>query len=170
MLLFHCVSSYPTPLNQLNLNNVKFLSENFDVDVGLSDHTIGNLAAALSIGLGACAIEKHFKLDEQESSPDALFSLLPQQFEQLVADCKAAKIALGRGCLNRSSEEEKNKKFRRSIYFANSLACGDAITEDDIRRIRPGFGLEPRYFSQIVGKKVTKPVERGDPVTWSCVE
>ena len=111
ILLFHCISSYPTPTNQSNLNNISFLANQFDCEVGLSDHSISNLASTLSIGLGAVAIEKHFNLDTKTKSVDECFSLLPKEFSSLVRDCNEAWLAIGGKKFKRSILEEKNKKY-----------------------------------------------------------
>ena len=169
ILLFHCISSYPTPTNESNLANIKFLKNEFEVQVGLSDHTISNVAAIVSIGLGAVAIEKHFKLDEKECGPDSSFSLNIKQLSSLIYDCNNAWEAKGNADFNRSNLEKENLVFRRSIYFVKNLKKGEVIKRDDIRRIRPGFGIKPKYFPDVVGKILIRDVERGDPVTWDVL-
>ena len=169
ILLFHCISSYPTPTRESNLANIPFLRNKFGVKVGLSDHTISNLAAIVSIGMGAVAIEKHFKLDDKECGPDSSFSLNIKQLDNLVQDCNSAWEAKGIKDFNRSKLERNNLVFRRSIYFVNNLRKGDTITKKDIRIIRPGYGLKPKYFDKVVGKVVTKDVERGDPLRWDII-
>ena len=168
ILIFHCISSYPAPTDQSNLLNIQLLASKFKVEVGLSDHTISGLASTVSIGLGAVAIEKHFKLDDDDCGPDASFSLLPAQLKKLVEDSKQAWLAVGSRKFARSQVEEPNMIFRRSIYFVKDLSPGAVVTESDIRRIRPGYGLPPKYFKQIVGKTLIKSVERGEPVQWDC--
>ena len=168
IILFHCISNYPSKVEEANLNNIKFLSKYFSIDVGLSDHTIDDLASTLAISMGACAIEKHFKLDVKENGPDSSFSLLPNQFSKLVKTCNTSFLALGsREKFNRPKSEENNKIFRRSLYFIKDLKKGDVITEKDIRRVRPGYGIEPKYFEEIIGKRLADNVEYGDPVTWN---
>lgn len=169
ILLFHCISSYPAPTDQSHLKNIHFLAKEFEVAVGLSDHTISNLASCLAIGLGAVAIEKHFKLDDNETGPDSSFSLNPSQFKSLVADCNDAWLAMGSGHFERADVEDGNKNFRRSLYFIRDLQPGDIITTEDIKRIRPGFGLEPKYFDYVLGRKVKVAVTRGDRVTWNVI-
>lgn len=169
LLLFHCISSYPAELEEYNLNNVKFLKNRFGVNVGLSDHTIGNTAAIASIPLGACAIEKHFTLSRTEKSPDSEFSIEPSELISLVEETQGVWKALGSDVFKRSKSEEGNKIFRRSLYFVNNLKKGEIITSNDIRRIRPGFGLPPKFINKIVGKQVKFDVEFGDPVTWEMI-
>ncbi|MFC4699933.1 pseudaminic acid synthase [Glaciecola siphonariae] len=168
ILLFHCISSYPAPTEESNLLNITAIAKEFDVELGLSDHTISNLAAIMSIGLGAVAVEKHFKLDDKDCGPDASFSLLPSQLSSLVQDCQQASLALGDGDFERTKAESDNSKFRRSLYFVKDLPEGAPITQDAVRRIRPGFGLAPKHLDKIMGQSLTKAVERGDPVTWDC--
>ena len=168
ILMFHCISSYPAPTDQSHLFNIQLLASKFKVEVGLSDHTTSGIASAVSIGLGAVAIEKHFKLDDDDCGPDASFSLLPAQLKELVEDSKQAWLAVGSKNFARSQVEESNTIFRRSLYFVKDLCQGEVVTESDIRRIRPGYGLPPKFFKEIVGKKLIKSVERGDSVQWDC--
>jgi len=165
VLLFHCISNYPADLRSSHLGDISYLADHFNVEVGLSDHTTSNLASVLAIANGASAIEKHFKLDEKDCGPDASFSILPAQLKSLCDDCESSFEAMKSNELQRESNELVNKKFRRSIYFVKALAKGKIITKDDIKRVRPGFGLEPKYFDWVVGQKVSVDVDFGDAVT-----
>ena len=167
ILLFHCISKYPVKLSEANLGNIKYLRNYFNLDVGLSDHTITNQAASLSIALGACAIEKHFKLDETDCGPDSSFSILPSQLKKLVDECDQAYRSLKSNKLKRSKSELKNRKFRRSLYFNKNLKKNHIIVEGEIRRVRPGFGLDPVYYDKILGRKLKCNVEFADPVSWN---
>jgi N-acetylneuraminate synthase len=164
LLLFHCISSYPTVTKDSNLNNINWLRKKFGVKVGLSDHTTNNIAALTAIGMGAVAIEKHFKLDNEECGPDSSFSLSVQQLQKLVIECNQAWTAKGNKDFNRSESENQNMVFRRSLYFVKNLKKGQVITKADVRRIRPGYGLPPRYYDNIIGKTVRIDVHRGEPV------
>ena len=164
LLLFHCISSYPTPIEESNLKQIMELKKTFGILVGLSDHTLGNTAAITAIGLGACAIEKHFTLSRKEKGVDSDFSIEPEELKDLVRDTKDAWLSLGESGFNRSLEESKNKIFRRSIYFICDIKAGEIISEKHIRRIRPGFGLPPKFFDSLIGKKINCDVKRGDPV------
>lgn len=166
LLLFHCISSYPASTRDSNLLNIKALKNEFNIEVGLSDHTTNNLASALAISLGAVAIEKHFKLNDGDCGPDSSFSLLPSELESLITECNLVKSAMGSSAFGRAKSESENKVFRRSIYFIKDLKAGHIITSNDIKRIRPGFGLEPKFFNQIIGMKLASDVERGDAVNW----
>ena len=165
VLLFHCISNYPADLRTSHIGDMSYIAEYFKVEVGLSDHTTSNLASVLAVAKGASAIEKHFKLDEQACGPDASFSILPDQLKSLCVDCESAFEAIKSNQLRREPSELINKRFRRSLYFVNALSKGNIISKDDIRRVRPGFGLEPKYFDWVVGQKVSKDVDFGDAVT-----
>ncbi len=170
VLLFHCISSYPTPIDQANLRQIRQLKETFDVHVGLSDHTLGNIAATTAIAMGACAIEKHFTLDRSEQGPDSSFSIEPDELAQLVIDTGDAWKALGTAGFSRPSAEKNSLVFRRSLYFMNDLAAGQVIRPQDIRRIRPGYGLPPKYHNEIIGQTLCRDVQRGEAVTWDAVQ
>jgi len=169
ILLFHCISSYPATTRESNLKNIKFLRKEFSVEVGLSDHTISNIASTVAIGLGATAIEKHFKPNNNITGPDSSFSITPKQLSTLVGDCYDAWVAMGKVGFNRSSSEKVNMKYRRSIYFMTDLKKGQTIKETDIRIIRPGYGLLPKYFKSLIGKTLSVDVERGDPVSFKAI-
>ena len=166
LLLFHCISSYPAPTEEANLRNMLWLKKSFDVQIGLSDHTITNVAALAAIGMGAVAIEKHFKLDDSDCGPDSSFSLNIDQLSNLVNECQQAWVAKGQEEFARSKIETENTIFRRSLYFIKDLQAGHVITETDIRRIRPGYGISPKHFPKVIGRAVKKSVKRGEPVTW----
>ena len=165
ILLFHCISSYPAPLPEANLNMIQILQKEFNIQVGLSDHTIGNLASVLATSMGAAAIEKHFTLNRSDGGVDSSFSLEPEEMKSLVKETKEAFSALGPTSFARSSVEEGNKVFRRSLYFVNDVNEGDVIKEDCVRRIRPGFGLEAKYYDLVIGAKCLMSAKRGDRVT-----
>jgi N-acetylneuraminate synthase len=170
LLLFHCISSYPAPIEQTNLRQIRNLKKTFDVTVGLSDHTIGTAAAIAAVALGACAIEKNFTLSRADRGPDSEFSIEPDDLKVLVRETREAWSALGKEGFGRPKAELGSRVFRRSIYFVNNLKSGTRITEKDTRRIRPGFGLPPKYFDTIVGKRVTRDVARGEAVTWDLIQ
>ncbi len=168
ILLFHCISSYPTPMKASNLKNIQFLKNEFSVEVGLSDHTLSNLAATLSIGLGASAIEKHFKPSDATTSSDSSFSINPDQLENLILDCNNAWSCLGNPGFHRSPLEETSRQHRRSLYFMKDLTKGSVVGSYDIRSIRPGNGVSPKFKDEIIGKTLCVDVERGDPVVFEA--
>lgn len=165
LALFHCISSYPTPIDQINLNAIPFLRKEFGIEVGLSDHTLGNLASIVATSLGATIIEKHFTLSRKNGGVDSTFSLEPYEMRELVNETKKTFTSLGVNKTMRSDIEKGNKIFRRSLYFVKDLNKGQIITEKDVRRIRPGFGLDSKYYFDVIGKKTTKNVIKGDRVT-----
>jgi len=168
--LFHCISSYPTPLEKANLNGIVSLKKKFDVQVGLSDHTLGNLASTVATALGASIIEKHFTLNRKEGGVDSSFSMEPNEMLILIKNCKDTFFSLGSSAFCRPKIEKNNKIFRRSLYFVKKLCKGDIITIGDIRRIRPGYGLSPKYFELVIGRKVNSNVSIGDRVSWDILE
>lgn len=170
ILLFHCISSYPAPLDQSNLRKILKLRRRFNVDVGLSDHTLGMTAAIVSVSLGACAIEKHFTLSRNEKGPDSDFSIEPSELTALVDGTKEAWLSLGKEDFSRPTCEKSSLAFRRSIYFVRDLKAGQIVTDRDVRRIRPGFGLPPKYFDQIIGRRTKQDVSFGDPVSFEKLD
>ena len=169
ILLFHCVSSYPATTEHSNLKYIKHLKSKYQVEVGLSDHTISNNASISAITLGASAIEKHFTLDKN-TGVDGEFSLDIDELKLLVKSTNSSWQSLGNGKNERTNSEIQNKKFRRSIYFIRDLKAGSIITSNDIKRIRPSYGLAPKFFDEILGYAITKNVEAGDPVTWESIK
>ena len=162
--LMHCVSGYPTPPSEMNLLAIKSLYDEFGCTIGLSDHSLDNAVAIASIALGAKVIE-NFTLRRSDGGPDSAFSIEPEEMAALVRDCNTAYAALGNGGFDIQPAETQNVKFRRSIYVVKDIKAGDAFTEDNIRRIRPGYGLAPKYFDQIVGQIAPRDLKIGDPVT-----
>ncbi|MGE4440209.1 MAG: pseudaminic acid synthase [Desulfomicrobium sp.] len=169
IILLHCVSSYPATMAQANLRQIPELSKRFHVISGLSDHTLGTTASITSIALGACVIEKHFTLSRNEKGPDSEFSIEPKELEKLCIETKNAWISLGKKGYERSEEEQKSKIFRRSIYFTRDIPAGTKITKEDIRRIRPGMGLAPKYFDIIIGNKTKVDIKKGTATSWDKI-
>lgn len=162
LVVLHCVSGYPAPAEQYNLRTLKDMQTRFNVLVGLSDHTITNATAVTSVAFGACVIEKHVTIDRNGGGADDSFSLEPKELKQLIDDSEIAWQSLGKVNYEKTKAELGNIKFRRSLYFVKDANKGDLITEDMIRSIRPGFGLEPKYKNKIIGKKLRKDVNIGD--------
>ena len=169
LLLFHCISSYPAPIEQANLRSIQKLKKEFGITVGLSDHTIGNVAATTAVALGASAIEKHFTISRSDKGPDSEFSIEPDELKDLVKEVNEAWLSLGRDELIRPKSEDNSRVFRRSLYFVNDLKSGSIIKSDDVRRIRPGFGIAPKFFNDVVGKVTVRDIKRGQPVGWDMI-
>jgi pseudaminic acid synthase len=166
LILLHCISSYPAPIDQANIRQMPELARRFGTIPGLSDHTMGTTVSVTAVALGACVIEKHFTLSRADKGPDSAFSLEPAELERLCQDTEDAWRALGKAGYQRQVAEEGSKVFRRSVYFMRDLAAGSVVSADDIRRIRPGLGLAPKHFDSLVGRKLKIAVKRGTPTSW----
>jgi pseudaminic acid synthase len=162
VILLHCVSGYPTPFDQYNINTIQLLAKQFDVSVGLSDHTLGTEVSVAAVSLGIKLIEKHFTLSRKDEGPDSAFSLEPKEFKKLSIEVHNAWKSLGVASFNTKNVEEQNTRFRRSIYVVHDIEKGEILTNENIKRIRPGFGLHPKYFSHAIGKIASKELKRGD--------
>jgi len=165
IILLHCVSGYPAPASDYNLITLLDIAKKLNVPVGLSDHTINNTTAITSVALGACLIEKHVTLDRNGGGPDDSFSLEPKDLRELCKNARTAWESLGTVNYRRKSSEEVNIKFRRSLYFVKALKAGDIISENDIRSVRPGYGLKPKHWDDVIGSKVLRDVAKNSPVT-----
>jgi pseudaminic acid synthase len=170
LILLHCISSYPTPIEQANLLQIPNLANRFNILTGLSDHTLGTTASVVAVSLGACVIEKHFTLSRQDKGPDSEFSIEPEELRRLCEDAFDAWSALGRASFVRQQAEDASKSYRRSIYFVRDMKAGQRITKDDIRRIRPGYGLPPKYYDELLGRRVIKDVARGTSTQWDLID
>jgi pseudaminic acid synthase len=170
LLVLHCTSSYPTPPNEANIRKIPHLSEMFDVPVGLSDHTLDNTVAVTAVALGAVAIEKHFTLRRAYGGPDAAFSLEPSEFASFVTAAQTAWAALGKVDDVRAPSEQANLLFRRSIYAVKDIKKGDRLTSESIRVIRPGFGLAPRHYDEVIGRCARTDIATGSPISWALIE
>ena len=170
LVLLHCVSSYPAPDEESNLRTLPHLAEAFDCVAGLSDHTSGSAVAVASIALGGSVVEKHFTLRRADGGPDAAFSLEPEEFSALVTDCKRAWRALGRISYDLEGCEKGNIVFRRSLYVVRDVAAGEKLTQDNVRSIRPGFGLAPKHLPEILGRTASRDLKRGEPLDWKAVD
>ena len=170
LTLLKCTSSYPASPEGTNLRTIPHMRELFGCAVGLSDHTLGIGASVASVALGAVVIEKHFTLSRAEGGVDAAFSLEPAEMAQLVRECRTAALALGAVSYERAEQEQKSLQFRRSLYVVEDMKAGDVFTEKNLRRIRPGMGLSPKYYDIILGKKANCNITRGTAVQWDLIE
>tara|TARA_B100000427_G_scaffold128082_1_gene106568 strand:+ start:4369 stop:5394 length:1026 start_codon:yes stop_codon:yes gene_type:complete len=170
LTLLKCTSTYPASPENSNLLTIPHLARLFDVKVGLSDHTLGIGAAIASVALGAKVIEKHVTLSRAEGGVDAAFSMEPHEMKQLVDEVKTASLALGNVHYGVSSkQEEKSKVFKRSIYAIKDIKKGDKLTQNNIRIIRPGNGLAPKYYEQIINRVVVSDIAKGTAMNWSYI-
>lgn len=170
LTLLKCTSSYPASPVGTNIRTIPHMRQLFDCHAGLSDHTLGIGAAVASIALGAEVIEKHFTLSRAEGGVDAAFSLESQEMAQLVRECRTAWEALGEVSYGVTEQEKKSLQFRRSLYIVEDMKAGDVITKKNMRSIRPGLGLAPRYYDVLLGKRVKCDIKRGTALAWDCIE
>ena len=168
--LLKCTSSYPAPIDEANLVMMQRFAKDFNVKVGLSDHTLGTTLPVVATALGAKVIEKHFILDKSIGGPDASFSLDEEEFTQMVSEVRNAEIAIGKETYELTAKQQSGKVFSRSLYVTEPISAGEKITEKNVRSVRPGFGLHPKYLNEIIGKKTNKDLDKGDPLSLSILE
>ena len=167
--LLYCVSGYPTPVAEANLATLVELGRRFGCVVGFSDHTPGTAVSVASVALGATLVEKHFTLARADGGPDAAFSLEQDEFGALVRDCRTAWEALGTPAFRRKPSEEANLIFRRSLYVVKDVAAGERFTSENVRSIRPGYGLAPKNLPHVLGCCATRAVQRGTALGWDLL-
>lgn len=170
IVLLHCVSGYPTPIADSNLRRIPRLAERFGTVIGLSDHTPGTVVPIAATALGARVIEKHFTLRRADGGPDAAFSLEPEELRQLVDGTRAGWDSLGDGIERVEASEAGSVQFRRSLYVVADIPAGGIFTPDNVRSIRPGFGLPPKEIRNVVGKRACRALPRGTPLGRDMVE
>lgn len=170
LVLLHCVSGYPTPPEQANLRTIPDLAARFGVSVGLSDHTLGVGVAVASVALGAAVIEKHVTLRRADGGPDAAFSLEPEELAELCRGCRDAWAGLGEAGYERKPKERENMIFRRSLYAVADIAAGEALSAANMRSIRPGYGLAPKHYEALLGRRARAAIPRGTPLCFDLLE
>lgn len=169
LVLLHCVSSYPAQPRQFNLMNLRTMAERYSCPTGLSDHSLDATTGIAASALGAVLIEKHLKAAGDQSGPDAGFSIEPEAFQLFAEACRTAAASVVRGTAAGQVVESENRRFRRSLYWVQSVKAGERITEAQLRVIRPGFGLAPKELDQILGKTLRVDVDRGERVAWDQI-
>jgi len=170
LAILHCVSGYPAPAGDYNLRTLVDMRQKFGLVTGLSDHTIDNTTAIAGVALGASIIEKHVTLDRNGIGPDNSFSLESKELKSLCTGARIAWESLGKVDYGRKSSEQGNVKFRRSLYFVKNIKAGEAITKDHIKSIRPGYGISPKFYEEILGCRVLFETRKGSPVEFSNIE
>ncbi|MEO2063042.1 MAG: pseudaminic acid synthase [Christiangramia sp.] len=168
--LLKCTSSYPAPIEEANMIMIGDLAERFNVISGLSDHTLGNTVPIVATSLGAKIIEKHFILDKSIGGPDASFSLDEREFTEMVKAVREAEKAIGKVDYNLTDKQKKGKDFSRSLYVVEDISEGEILTETNIKSIRPGFGMHPKFFSAVLGKKVSQDIEKGTRLSFEFLK
>lgn len=166
--IFKTNSAYPAPVEDMNLRAIPDLMDKFHVPIGLSDHTLGIVAPIVAVSLGACFVEKHLTLSRKNPSPDSVFSLEPNEFAEMVKSIRIAEKTLGSVKYGIKSEKE-SKLYRRSLFVVKNIKKGAKFTSNNIRSIRPGYGLSPKYLEGILGRKVAKNIKKGTPLDWSMI-
>lgn len=169
LALLRCASAYPAITDEMNLMTMKNMAEVFHVPTGLSDHSMGSVGAVTAVAMGAKIIEKHFCLDRAIENPDSSFSMSPEEFAQMVRDVRQAEKAIGRVSYGPTEQEKSNITFRRSIFCVKDIKKGERLTEENIRVIRPGYGLAPKYYEEILGQVALEDIERGTPMVHSLI-
>jgi len=170
VIILKCTTEYPTPLENVNIKTIPNMMETFNRAVGLSDHTLGISVPIAAVALGASLIEKHFILSKNLGGPDAAFSLDPQEFASLVKSIREVEKALGMVNYDLSEKTLKSREFCRSLFVVKDMKEGETFTTEKIRSIRPGYGLQPKYLNNILGKKSQKEIKKGTPMTWQLIE
>jgi N-acetylneuraminate synthase len=167
LALLKCTSAYPASPDEMNLHTIPHLAEAFGVPVGLSDHTLGISVPIAAVALGACIIEKHITLSRSEPGPDSAFSLEPEEFKSMVEAVRTAEKALGRVNYKLSEKEKSNRVLRRSLFVVQDMKLGDIFTSQNVRSIRPGYGVHTRHLAEFIGGHAASNIARGTPLDWS---
>lgn len=170
VILLKCTSSYPAPIEAANLAMIQDMKERFGCQVGLSDHSMGDIVATTAVALGAVVVEKHFILDRKLGGPDAAFSMEPQEFKQMVARIRDVEKSIGKVNYDLSIETKKNRNFAKSLFVIKDVKKGDVIDSNNVRAIRPGYGLLPKHWKKVDGKVFTADYKRGTPLTFDMIQ
>ena len=163
IVLLKCCSEYPAPWDDMKLGNIPDIAQRFGYPVGLSDHSFGTLGAVVGVSLGACVVEKHVKLDGVESA-DSSFSMSMDEYKKMIEECRAAKKIMAGPDYSLTESEKSSTVFRRSIYCVKDIRAGEEFTAENVRMIRPGYGLKPKYYEELIGKKSRRDIAFGEPI------
>lgn len=167
--LLKCTSAYPSPPEEMHLRTIAHLSDAFGVPVGLSDHSLGVAVPVAAVAMGACMVEKHFTLSRQEPGPDSAFSIEPDEFKEMVAAIRTAEKAIGTVSYGGGERESASRVFRRSLFVVKDVKAGEALSTDNVRSIRPGHGLPPKYLEMVIGRTAACDISRGTPLAWDMM-
>ncbi|MCJ7464415.1 MAG: pseudaminic acid synthase, partial [Thermoplasmata archaeon] len=170
MALLKCTSAYPAAPEEMNLRAIPFMSARYNVPIGISDHTLGTTISVAAVALGANIVEKHFTLSRSVPGPDSQFSVEPAEFKTMVNDIRKVEKAMGEASFEIGELEKKNMVFRRSLFVVMDMRKGERFTEENVRSIRPNFGLQPKYLKDVLGKKAKKDLSKGTPLSWELIE
>ena len=170
VVLLKCTSAYPAPLEETNLQTIPDMQDKFKCMVGLSDHTLGVAVPIAAVALGAKIIEKHFILSKSIESPDKTFSLIPEEFKLMVTSVREVEKALGKVTYEFTEKIKKSREFSRSLFAVEDIKAGEILTINNVRSIRPGYGLHPKYLKEIINKKARVNIKKGTPLDWNLIE
>lgn len=168
--ILKCTSAYPAPVAEINLKTMVNMKDTFNIPVGLSDHTMGTTVSVASVAMGAKIVEKHMTLKRSDGGADSKFSMEPEEFKQMVEAIRIAEKAIGKVTYDLSEKQKKSREHSRSLFIVKNVNKGEMFTNENIKSIRPGFGIETKYIKDILGKRATENIEKGTPMTWSLVD
>ncbi len=168
--LLKCTSAYPSPMEDINLKVIPNMKDTFNTVVGLSDHTLGHTVALGAVALGAKIVEKHFTLNRSDGGPDAKFSMEPDEFKEMVEKIRDLEKALGQVTYELTEKQKKSREHSRSLFVVKDVKQGEVFTSENVKSIRPGFGLATKYIGEIVGKRARCDIKKGTPMRWDLVE
>lgn len=168
--ILHCVSSYPSQPKDMNIKTIPDITKKFKVIGGLSDHCLDNISAISSVALGASIIEKHLTLKRSDGGADSYFSLEPKEFKQLVESIRQTELSLGKPSYSPVASEKADLRFRKSLFVVVDIKKGDLLTRNNVKSIRPGFGLLPKYYDKVIGKTASRDTKKGTPMSWKLIK
>lgn len=169
IVLLKCTSAYPSPYEEMNLKVIPNMAQVFDCITGLSDHSMGTAAAVASVALGAKMIEKHLTLSREDGGPDGAFSMEPDEFKKMVDEIRIVEKALGKVTYELTEQQKRSREDGRSLFVVKDMKEGEAFTEENVRSIRPAFGLHTMYFDEVMGKKARRDISKGTPLDWKLI-
>jgi len=167
--LLKCTCAYPALPEEMNLKTIPNLAEKYEVPVGISDHTLGVIIPVVAVTLGARIVEKHFALSRDDTKPDGKFSLEPEEFREMVEGIRITEKALGEVSYQPTTREEISKRYRKSLFITNDVKKGELLTKENVKSIRPGDGLPPRFLREVLGRRAKKNINRGTPLSWDLL-
>ncbi len=170
IILLKCVSEYPTPYQDINLRTIPNMKDVFGCNVGISDHSLGSCVTIAAIAMGACVVEKHLTLSRSEGGPDAMFSMEPDEFGRMVEEIKNVKLAMGEVSYKLTAKQAKSRKRGRSLYVSADIPKGEVLNENNVKSVRPSYGLHPKHYDEILGKRAKQDLKMGMALRWEYLE
>lgn len=170
VILLKCTSAYPAPVEDINLKTMVNMKETFDVLTGLSDHTMGSAVSVGAVALGAKVIEKHMTLRREDGGADSKFSMEPEEFKEMVDNIRMVESALGKVTYDLGEKQKKSKEHSRSLFVVKDIKAGEIFTNDNIKSVRPGFGMKTKFINEVIGKRADKDILKGTPMDWALIK